>query len=243
MRSSTSSPGCPGHCAACTHRLRTRRFKTPFEPSLPAGLRAMLARDPPDEPHRAASSLELLFDLVFFVVAVSQTSGALHHLWEEHHFVTGLASYAMVFFAIFNAWKDFIWFASAYDTDDWLYRLTAFVQMGGAWSSPPGRRAPCWPTTSGGRSSRVTSSCGWRRRRSGSGRRSAIAHHAEHVCGMRSASWSCRCCGCPGMSSTARCGCSPRSRWWTCPCRRSPNGTGRRRTTTITSPSGTACSP
>ena len=39
----------------------------------------MLARDP-DEPHRAASSLELLFDLVF-VVAVSQASGALHHLW------------------------------------------------------------------------------------------------------------------------------------------------------------------
>jgi low temperature requirement protein LtrA len=37
---------------------------------LTAGLRVMLARDP-DEPHRAASSLELLFDLVF-VVAVSQ---------------------------------------------------------------------------------------------------------------------------------------------------------------------------
>ncbi|AKK25589.1 low temperature requirement protein A [Mycobacterium sp. EPa45] len=90
----------------------------------------MLARDP-DEPHRAASSLELLFDLVF-VVAVSQTSGALHHLWEEQHFAAGLASYAMVFFAIFNAWINFTWFASAYDTDDWLYRLTAFVQMAGA---------------------------------------------------------------------------------------------------------------
>ncbi|MBI3692634.1 MAG: low temperature requirement protein A, partial [Mycolicibacterium aromaticivorans] len=59
---------------------------------MPAGLRAMLARDP-DEPHRAASSLELLFDLVF-VVAVSQSSGSLHHLWEEQHFVSGLASYA-----------------------------------------------------------------------------------------------------------------------------------------------------
>jgi low temperature requirement protein LtrA len=97
---------------------------------LPAGLRAMLARDP-DEPHRAASSLELLFDLVF-VVAVSQTSGALHHLWEEQHFASGLASYAMVFFAIFNAWRDFTWFASGFDTDDWLYRLTVFVQMAGA---------------------------------------------------------------------------------------------------------------
>ncbi len=90
----------------------------------------MLARDP-DEPHRASSSLELLFDLVF-VVAVSQTSGALHHLWAEEHFVAGLASYAMVFFAIFNAWMNFTWFASAYDTDDWLYRLTVFVQMAGA---------------------------------------------------------------------------------------------------------------
>jgi low temperature requirement protein LtrA len=97
---------------------------------LPAGLRAMLARDP-DEPHRAASSLELLFDLVF-VVAVSQASGALHHIWEEQHFAEGLASYLMVFFAIVNAWKDFTWFGSAYDTDDWPYRLTVFVQMAGA---------------------------------------------------------------------------------------------------------------
>ena len=51
----------------------------------------MLARDP-DEPHRAASSLELLFDLVF-VVAVSQASGALHHLWEEQHFTGGVLTY------------------------------------------------------------------------------------------------------------------------------------------------------
>jgi low temperature requirement protein LtrA len=90
----------------------------------------MLARDP-EEPHRAASSLELLFDLVF-VVAVSQASGALHHLWDEQHFAEGLAAYAMVFFAIFNAWLNFTWFASAYDTDDWLYRLMTFVQMAGA---------------------------------------------------------------------------------------------------------------
>ena len=90
----------------------------------------MLARDP-DEPHRAASSLELLFDLVF-VLAVSQASGALHHLWESQHFAEGLAAYAMVFFAILGAWINFTWFASAYDTDDWLYRLTTFVQMAGA---------------------------------------------------------------------------------------------------------------
>jgi len=98
----------------------------------------MLARDP-HEPHRAASSLELLFDLVF-VVAVSQASGALHHLWEEQHFAAGLAAYAMVFFAILNAWINFTWFASAYDTDDWLYRLTTFVQMAGALTIAAGAR-------------------------------------------------------------------------------------------------------
>ena len=38
----------------------------------------------------------------------------------------------MVFFAILGAWINFTWFASAYDTDDWLYRLTTFVQMAGA---------------------------------------------------------------------------------------------------------------
>ncbi len=90
----------------------------------------MIARDP-HEPHRAASSLELLFDLVF-VVAVSQASGALHHLWEEQHFGHGLVAYAMVFFAIFNAWLNFTWFSSAFDTDDWLYRFATFVQMAGA---------------------------------------------------------------------------------------------------------------
>lgn len=90
----------------------------------------MIARDPA-QPHRAASTLELLFDLVF-VVAVSRASGSLHHLWEEQHFAEGLISYAMVFFAIWWAWMNFTWFASAYDTDDWLYRITTFVQMGGA---------------------------------------------------------------------------------------------------------------
>lgn len=90
----------------------------------------MIARNP-DEPHRTASTLELLFDLVF-VVAVSQASGALHHFWAEAHFSHGLLGYAMVFFAIWWAWMNFTWFASAYDTDDWLYRVMTVVQMGGA---------------------------------------------------------------------------------------------------------------
>ena len=37
----------------------------------------------------------------------------------------------MVFFAIWWAWMNFTWFASAYDNDDVLYRLGVFVQIAG----------------------------------------------------------------------------------------------------------------
>jgi low temperature requirement protein LtrA len=33
--------------------------------------------------------------------------------------------------AISWAWINFSWFASAYDTDDWIYRLTTMLQMVG----------------------------------------------------------------------------------------------------------------
>ena len=38
----------------------------------------------------------------------------------------------MVFFAIWWAWMNFTWFASAYDTDDVPYRLTVLVQIAGS---------------------------------------------------------------------------------------------------------------
>ena len=92
-------------------------------------LRPMLPRDR-HQPHRAASSLELFFDLVF-VVAVSFASVELAHLIEEGHAAKGVLSYAMVFFAIWWAWMNFTWFATSFDTDDWLYRVTTIVQMAG----------------------------------------------------------------------------------------------------------------
>ncbi|MFI6598228.1 low temperature requirement protein A [Nonomuraea sp. NPDC050536] len=92
-------------------------------------LRPMVARDS-DEPHRVASTLELLFDL-FFVVAVSFAGSELHHAISEGHLGTGLLSYLTTFFAIWWAWMNYTWFASAYDTDDWLYRLMTLVQMSG----------------------------------------------------------------------------------------------------------------
>jgi low temperature requirement protein LtrA len=92
-------------------------------------LSRMLPRDPA-QPHRVASSLELFFDLVF-VVAVSTASVQLHHALSHGEFVHGVVSFAMVFFAIWWAWMNFTWFATSFDTDDWLYRVTTIVQMGG----------------------------------------------------------------------------------------------------------------
>jgi low temperature requirement protein LtrA len=85
----------------------------------------------PHEHRRAATPLELLFDLVF-VVAIAQAGQGLHHAIAESHPLDGLASYAMVFFAIWWAWMNFTWFASAYDCDDVPYRLAVFVQIAGA---------------------------------------------------------------------------------------------------------------
>jgi low temperature requirement protein LtrA len=92
-------------------------------------LRPMRARSA-DEPHRAATPLELFFDLCF-VVAVAQAAGLLHHSVAEHHVAHGLRGYLMVFFAIWWAWMNFTWFASAYDVDDAAYRLATLVQMAG----------------------------------------------------------------------------------------------------------------
>ncbi|MEO5874158.1 MAG: low temperature requirement protein A [Streptosporangiaceae bacterium] len=84
-----------------------------------------------DEEHRAATPLELFFDLCF-VVAVAQAGTALHHALGEGHFAHGVGSYLMVFFAIWWAWMNFTWFASAYDSDDVLYRVAVLVQITGA---------------------------------------------------------------------------------------------------------------
>ena len=83
------------------------------------------------EPHRVATPLELLFDLVF-VVAIAQAAEGLHHAIVEHHTLVGLEGFLMVFFAIWWAWMNFTWFASAYDIDDVPYRLAVFVQIAGA---------------------------------------------------------------------------------------------------------------
>ncbi|MEW9531863.1 low temperature requirement protein A [Microbispora sp. NPDC049125] len=83
-----------------------------------------------DEPHRVASQLELLFDLTF-VVAIAAVTAQFAHDSAEGHGLAGLVPFLQVFFAIWWAWMNFTWFASAYDTDDVVYRLLTMVQMGG----------------------------------------------------------------------------------------------------------------
>ena len=92
--------------------------------------RPLRARNP-DEAHRASTPLELLFDLCF-VVAVALAAGRLHHALAENHIGPALVGYAMVFFAIWWAWMNFTWFASAFDNDDVPYRLATLVQIAGA---------------------------------------------------------------------------------------------------------------
>jgi low temperature requirement protein LtrA len=98
----------------------------------PAGAwyRPMVARAT-DEEHRSATVLELFFDLCF-VVAVASAASALHHEVAADHVGDGVVGYGTVFFAIWWAWMNFSWFASAYDTDDVPYRLTTLVQIAGA---------------------------------------------------------------------------------------------------------------
>ena len=88
----------------------------------------LTGRDP-EQQHRASTPLELLFDLSF-VVAVAAAAASLHHELSAGHF-DGLAGYAMVFFAIWWAWLNYSWFASAYDTGDVVFRLMTFVILTG----------------------------------------------------------------------------------------------------------------
>lgn len=91
--------------------------------------RPMRGRDTGEE-GRTATPLELLFDLCF-VVAVAQLGRQLEHAVSEAHFEAGVMAFAFTFFAIWWAWMNFTWFASAYDTDDVPYRVATLVQITG----------------------------------------------------------------------------------------------------------------
>jgi low temperature requirement protein LtrA len=92
-------------------------------------IRPMAARDQAEE-RRTSTPLELLFDLCF-AVAVSQAASELHHGLAHGRAAEALVAYGLVFFAIWWAWMNFTWFASAYDSDDVPYRWKVFLQIAG----------------------------------------------------------------------------------------------------------------
>ena len=87
----------------------------------------MTGRDP-HEHHRTATPLELLYDLTF-VVAFGAAANEAAHFAAEGHWRTALVGFGFAMFAVIWAWIQNTWFASAYDTDDWIYRLMTLVQM------------------------------------------------------------------------------------------------------------------
>ena len=100
------------------HRHRGRR------------VRPVSGRDP-HEAGRTATSLELLFDLVF-VVAISQAADQLARLLAQGHILAATGGFAFAMYAVLWPWINFSWFSSAFDTDDWVHRIATMVQMVGA---------------------------------------------------------------------------------------------------------------
>lgn len=83
------------------------------------------------ESHRAATPLELFFDLVS-VIAIASAASGLHHAIAEDHVGMGVISFVYAFGSIWWAWMNYTWFSSAYDNDDVPFRIAVFVMIGGA---------------------------------------------------------------------------------------------------------------
>src|SRR3954463_10684136 len=91
-------------------------------PSRPHRRRRFSGRDP-DEQHRSATPLELFYDLTI-VVAFGTAADELAHFIADAHAGAGIAGFAFATFMVVWAWLNYTWFGSAYDTDDWLFRIT-----------------------------------------------------------------------------------------------------------------------
>jgi low temperature requirement protein LtrA len=91
--------------------------------------RRLTGRDPL-EAHRSTTPLELLYDLTI-VVAIGAAANELAHFVADNHVRAGVIGFAFAALAVIWAWINYSWFASAYDTDDWVFRLATMVQMVG----------------------------------------------------------------------------------------------------------------
>ena len=86
-------------------------------------LQPQVLRDPNEE-HRASTWLELFFDLCF-VVAVAALARGLH---DDPTF-GGTLRFLGLFVPVWWAWMGFTWYATGFDNDDVLYRITLLAGM------------------------------------------------------------------------------------------------------------------
>ncbi|MBT2552544.1 low temperature requirement protein A [Arthrobacter sp. ISL-5] len=89
-----------------------------------------MRRRDPDDRERAATPLELLFDLAF-VVAFGQAADQLTHQVVAGHVAVGVSGFSFAILAIASVWVSFTWFSSAFGIDDWAYRAATMIQMVG----------------------------------------------------------------------------------------------------------------
>ncbi|MGK0269715.1 MAG: low temperature requirement protein LtrA [Cocleimonas sp.] len=55
----------------------------------------------------------------------------LHHAIAEAHYIDGLVKFCLAFFALWWPWMSHTWFASAFDNDNAIYRISAMIMMFG----------------------------------------------------------------------------------------------------------------
>ena len=97
---------------------------------MPSHARRRFTGRDPEEGHRASTPLELLYDLTI-VVGFGTAADELAHYVADGHIGAGVGGFLFAAVAISWAWLGYTWFASAYDTDDWVFRLATMVQMVG----------------------------------------------------------------------------------------------------------------
>jgi low temperature requirement protein LtrA len=93
------------------------------------GLHRLSGRDV-NEQHRVSTTLELFFDLAFAIAFGAAGAQFAQGIAAGHAGIATLA-FIVAMIATVWAWTGYSWFASAFDNDDWLFRVLTLVQMAG----------------------------------------------------------------------------------------------------------------
>lgn len=107
-------------------------YRTPThnkDRTMPLQILPMSARDRAQH-HRVSTPLELFFDLVA-VIAIAAVTAAFHHAISDGHGLDALPRFVFVFVAIWWAWMNYTWFASAFDNGDAAFTVLTGVSMAG----------------------------------------------------------------------------------------------------------------